>query len=72
MQIHCNHCHKPFALRKEEVFAALDTLQEQNLHHYNAYCPHCRRANRISRTELQHAAPDWKPVKQEGVSSKPE
>ncbi|MGB9673801.1 MAG: hypothetical protein ACPL3P_06645 [Anaerolineales bacterium] len=69
MQIRCNHCHKPFALRKEEVLAALDMLQAQNLHHYNAYCPHCRRANRISKDELQHAAPEWKPTKKQSDSS---
>jgi hypothetical protein len=59
MQIHCYHCHKPFALGKEEVHQALNTLHDQNLHHYNAYCPHCRRANRISQEELLRSAPDW-------------
>ncbi len=72
MQIRCNHCNKPFALKKEEIVAALDSLQEQNLHHYNAYCPHCRRANRISRAELEHAAPDWKPTKKESHPSESE
>lgn len=59
MQIRCYHCHKPFAVGREEVHRALNTLQAQNLHHYNAYCPHCRRANRISRQELLRSAPDW-------------
>ena len=59
MQIRCYHCHKPFALGKEEVHQALNILHEQELHHYNAYCPHCRRANRVSKEELMRAAPDW-------------
>jgi phage FluMu protein Com len=61
MQIRCSHCHKPFALGKDAVHAALDTVFAEDLSHYNAYCPHCRRANRISREELLHAAPDWSP-----------
>ncbi len=60
MQIRCQNCHKPFALNKETVHAALDTLTAEGLNHYNAFCPHCRRANRVSREELLRAAPDWK------------
>ncbi|MFZ5809039.1 MAG: hypothetical protein ACOY16_07140 [Chloroflexota bacterium] len=60
MQIRCYHCHKPFALGKDALYAALEELHAQNLHHYNAYCPHCRRANRISKEEMQRAAPEWK------------
>ncbi|RPI87801.1 MAG: hypothetical protein EHM41_03690 [Chloroflexi bacterium] len=59
MQIRCQHCHKPFALGKEAVYAALDELKRDDLAHYNAYCPHCSRANRVSKNELQRAAPDW-------------
>jgi phage FluMu protein Com len=61
MQIRCFHCNKPFALGKEAIHAALDTLTSQDLSHYNAPCPHCRRMNRISRNQLIRAAPDWKP-----------
>ena len=61
MQIRCHNCHKPFALRKEVVQAALDEVFSQDLHHYNAYCPHCRRANRVSRQELRRAAPGYQP-----------
>jgi phage FluMu protein Com len=60
MQIRCNQCHKPFALGKDAVHAALDIVTEQGLNHYNAYCPHCRRVNRISRDDLLRAAPGWK------------
>lgn len=60
MQIRCYHCNKPYALGKETIYAALDTLTSQNLNHYNAPCPHCRRLNRVSRKQLLRAAPDWK------------
>ena len=59
MQIRCINCHRPFALSKEAVHAALDMIFAQDLHHYNAQCPHCRRMNRVSREELLRAAPDW-------------
>jgi phage FluMu protein Com len=61
MQVRCINCHKPFAISQEAVHAALDVLTSENLGHYNAQCPHCRRTNRISREELLHAAPDWTP-----------
>ena len=71
MQIRCTNCHKPFALSKDEVHTALDTISSEDLGHYNAHCPHCRRANRVSRQELQRAAPDWHPrsVSEESPSS---
>jgi phage FluMu protein Com len=65
MQIRCYNCHKPFAIGKQETHAALDMVESQNLSHYDAPCPHCRRVNRVSRQDLERAAPDWKPVPEE-------
>lgn len=65
MQIRCYHCHKPFALNKEMVHAALDIINSEQLSHYNAACPHCRRINRVSKSELMHAAPGYEPPKAE-------
>lgn len=59
MQIRCHHCHRPFAIGKAAVNAALVSITEKDLNHYNAHCPHCRRANRISQQALLHAAPGW-------------
>lgn len=59
MQIRCYNCHKPFALGKSAVHAALEVITAEELSHYNAPCPHCRRVNRVSRAELLRAAPDW-------------
>jgi hypothetical protein len=69
MQIRCYHCHKPFALGKETIHAALDEVSEQDLNHYNAYCPHCRRANRVSPQELKRAAPEWEKKDNQEVES---
>lgn len=65
MQIRCFNCHKPFALSKEAVYAALEQLIQEDLAHYNAPCPHCRRVNRISKDELIRYAPDWSQHNQE-------
>jgi phage FluMu protein Com len=59
MQIRCQRCHKPFALSKETVHAALAQMAAENLSHFDANCPHCRRNNRVSQAELKRAAPDW-------------
>lgn len=59
MQIRCYHCHRPFALGKKTVYTALDTVVSDDLSHYDAPCPHCRRVNRISRQALERAAPEW-------------
>jgi len=59
MQLTCYNCHKPFALGKDTIHAALDTIAEQKLSHYNAFCPHCRKANRVSAEALRRVAPDW-------------
>ncbi len=65
MQIRCYHCHKPFALGKDAIYAALDLITTEDMGHFNAQCPHCRHANRVSRDELSRAAPNWKPNSQE-------
>jgi len=61
MQLRCYNCHKPFAIGKQAVHDALDMMVEEDLQHYNAQCPHCRRVNRVSLEELKRAAPDWVP-----------
>jgi phage FluMu protein Com len=68
MQIRCYHCQKPYALSKEAIHAALELTTSENLSHYDAPCPHCRRVNRVSRKELQRAAPEWKPAAAEKPS----
>jgi len=61
MQIRCQQCHKPFALTKAQIHAALDVMALENMNHFNAACSHCRRINRVSRKDLIRQAPDWSP-----------
>ncbi len=58
MQIRCSNCHRPYGLNKEQIQAALELLEEEQMGHYNSTCPHCRRVNRVSRDELLRASPD--------------
>jgi hypothetical protein len=61
MQLRCQNCHRPFALGKDVIHAALDAMAAEHLeHYYNVPCPHCHKLTRVPRTDLQHAAPDWK------------
>lgn len=69
MQIRCYNCHRPFALSQAVVHSALDHVTVAGLSHYNAYCPHCKRANRISVEELHRAAPNWEPQSAEEESA---
>ncbi len=64
MQIRCYACHMPFSLNKATVHGALDQVYTEDLSHFNAVCPRCRKANRISKQQLQRAAPDWIPPEQ--------
>ena len=61
MQIRCYSCHTPFSLNRDAAAAALEEITAENHNHYNAHCPRCRKANRISRQQLLRAVPGWVP-----------
>jgi hypothetical protein len=60
MQIRCQQCHRPFALKKDEIMQALDEMAEEDLTHYNVNCPHCRKMMRITKKSMLRYAPGWK------------
>jgi len=62
MQIRCYHCQKPYALGKEAMHAALDLITTENLSHYDAPCPHCRRVNRVFSQGAATRCTEWKPT----------
>lgn len=59
MNLRCSYCQTPFAIGRNQMLAALQSLQAENLHHYDAHCPRCRKANRVSRDQLEHFFPNW-------------
>ena len=60
MNLTCSYCQTPFTLGMAEKLAALQRMHDENLHHYDAHCPRCGRANAVSRERLQMFTPGWK------------
>ena len=64
MQIRCQHCHKPFALNRQEIHNALDEMERQDMNHVNVGCPHCRKMNQVTKRNLMRFAPDWQKARE--------
>ncbi len=60
MNLRCGFCQNPYTLGRTEILAALQYLETENLTHYDAHCPRCRRATPILREKLEMAMPNWK------------
>lgn len=63
MNLRCTYCQTPFTVGRLEKLAAIQRMQAENMHHYDVFCPHCRRANSVSRQRLEIFTPGW----QEGL-----
>lgn len=61
LRVSCTHCHMPFILNRDMLQAALEEVHSEGYKHYNTYCPNCGRPNKVSRRQLQQAAPWWRP-----------
>ncbi len=59
MNLTCSYCQIPFTLSMAEKVAALQKMHAESLHHYDAHCPRCGRANAISRQRLEMFTPGW-------------
>lgn len=59
MNLRCMYCQTMFAIGREEMIVALQTMEAEGLSHYDAHCPKCRRANRVERKKLELANPNW-------------
>jgi hypothetical protein len=68
MNLRCGFCQTPYALGRTEILAALQHLEQENLTHYDAHCPRCRRATPILRQKLEMALPNWKEELKEAVN----
>lgn len=49
MQLKCSFCSMPFALSKEQVADAIELFKQDGHAHYDAHCPKCRRATKLSK-----------------------
>ncbi|HXD10943.1 MAG TPA: hypothetical protein VN653_12840 [Anaerolineales bacterium] len=60
MNLRCAFCQTPFAIGRQEILAALQHLETENLTHYDAHCPRCQRATRVQKQKLELAFPNWR------------
>jgi len=59
MNLRCIYCQTPFTLSRNEMLAAIISMNEKTMNHYDAHCPRCRRANSISRQRMELFFPNW-------------
>src|SRR5258707_8309268 len=59
MNLRCAYCQTPFTIGRNEKLIALQMMQAEDLHHYDAHCPRCRRANQVPRDRLEQSFPGW-------------
>lgn len=67
MNMRCGFCQNPYAIGRTEILAALQHLEAENLTHYDAHCPRCRRATPVLRQKLEMAMPNWREELKEAV-----
>ena len=60
MNLRCAFCQTPFSIGRNEKLAALQHMYAENLTHYDAHCPRCRRATPVLRQKMEMAFPNWR------------
>lgn len=60
MNIRCSFCQMPYAIGRNEMLGALQRMSAENLHHYDAHCPRCKRATPIPRPRMEMFFPNWR------------
>jgi len=60
MNLRCAFCQTPFSIGRNEKLAALQHMYAENLTHYDAHCPRCRRATPVLRQKMEMTLPNWR------------
>ena len=60
MNIRCAFCQTPYTLGRTEKLIALQHMDTENLSHYDAHCPRCRKATPVQREKLEATFPNWR------------
>jgi len=60
MNLRCSFCQTPFTIGRVETLDALQHMDANNLTHYDAQCPRCRRSTPIVRKRLEMTMPNWR------------
>jgi hypothetical protein len=69
LNLRCFYCQTPFTVGRVELLAALQQMNDENMNHYDAHCPRCRRANSIARQRMEMAMPNWRQALEEQRAS---
>lgn len=69
INLRCSFCQNMYTVGRNEIVAALQIVEAENLHHYDSHCPRCRHANPIPRERLEWAIPNWREVLAESASA---
>jgi hypothetical protein len=57
MQTRCYRCGWSFAIKQDEIVAALQALEAEGGVHYDIRCPRCRHINKLSIEQLRRGVP---------------
>jgi hypothetical protein len=60
MNLRCSFCQTPFTIGRIETLDALQHMDANNLTHYDAQCPRCRRSTPVVRKRLEMTMPNWR------------
>jgi hypothetical protein len=60
MNLRCSFCQTPFTVGRVEKLDALQHMDANNLTHYDAHCPRCRRSTPVLRQKLEMTFPNWR------------
>jgi hypothetical protein len=60
MNLRCSFCQTPYTLSRIEKLDALQHMDANNLTHYDAHCPKCRRATPVLRQKMEMTMPNWR------------
>jgi len=60
MNLRCSFCQNPYTIGRIEKLDALQHMDANNLDHYDAQCPRCRRSTPIVRKRLEMTLPNWR------------
>jgi len=60
MNLRCSFCQTPYTIGRIETLDALQHMEANNLTHYDAHCPRCRRSTPVLRQKLEMTMPNWR------------
>jgi hypothetical protein len=58
MQLRCTFCTSMFTIGREEATIIADKFHNDEISHYDAHCPKCHRAQKITKQQFFRAFPN--------------